>query len=37
MLTKGRLGTKLLGNLYIYEGAEHKQQAQKPVPYEVEI
>jgi large subunit ribosomal protein L13 len=30
MLTKGHLGTKLLGNLYIYEGAEHKQQAQSP-------
>ena len=30
MLTKGTLGTKLLNNLYIYEGAEHKQQAQSP-------
>ena len=30
MLTKGHLGTKLLGNLYIYEGAEHKQEAQSP-------
>ncbi len=30
MLIKGRLGSKLLKNLYIYEGAEHKQQAQSP-------
>ena len=30
MLTKGSLGSKLLNNLYIYEGAEHKQQAQSP-------
>ena len=30
MLTKGNLGRQLLGNLYIYEGAEHKQQAQCP-------
>ncbi len=30
MLTKGHLGAKLLGNLYVYEGAEHKQEAQSP-------
>ena len=30
MLTKGNLGRQLLGNLYIYEGPEHKQQAQSP-------
>lgn len=30
MLTKGQLGRKLLDNLYVYEGAEHKQQAQQP-------
>ena len=30
MLTKGHLGAKLLGNLYNYEGAEHKQEAQSP-------
>ena len=30
MLPKNRLGAKLLGNLYVYEGAEHKHEAQKP-------
>ena len=30
MLTKGNLGRQLLNNLYIYEGSEHKHQAQSP-------
>lgn len=30
MLPKGRLGAKVLGNLYIFEGAEHNKQAQSP-------
>jgi len=30
MLPKGRLGAKVLGNLYIYENAEHDKQAQSP-------
>ena len=30
MLPKGPLGRKLLGNLYIYNGTEHNQEAQKP-------
>ncbi len=30
MLPKGRLGAKLLSNLYIYAGSEHKQEAQSP-------
>lgn len=30
MLPKNRLGAQLLGNLYIYAGSEHKQEAQKP-------
>ena len=30
MLPKGRLGAKVLGNLYIFEGAEHDKQAQSP-------
>lgn len=30
MLPKNRLGDKLLGNLYIYAGAEHNKQAQQP-------
>jgi large subunit ribosomal protein L13 len=30
MLPKNKLADQLLGNLYIYGGAEHKQQAQSP-------
>lgn len=30
MLPKGPLGRSLMNNLYIYEGAEHKQEAQQP-------
>ena len=30
MLPKNKLGRKLLRNLYIYVGSEHKQEAQKP-------
>ena len=30
MLPKNRLGAKILDNLYIYEGSEHKHQAQAP-------
>lgn len=30
MLPKNRLGAKLLGNLYVYAGSEHKHQAQNP-------
>ena len=30
MLPKNRLGAKILKNLYIYDGAEHKQEAQQP-------
>ena len=30
MLPKNRLGAKLLGNLYVCEGAEHKHEAQSP-------
>jgi len=30
MLPKNKLGAQLLGNLYVYAGAEHKQQAQTP-------
>ena len=30
MLPKNKLGAKLLGNLYIYPGAEHDKQAQQP-------
>lgn len=30
MLPKNRLGDKIIGNLYVYEGAEHKHEAQQP-------
>ncbi len=30
MLPKNRLGRDLFRNMYVYEGAEHKQQAQEP-------
>ena len=30
MLPKNRLGAKLLSNLYVYEGSEHKHEAQTP-------
>jgi large subunit ribosomal protein L13 len=30
MLPKNKLGAKLLGNLYVYDGPEHNQQAQNP-------
>jgi large subunit ribosomal protein L13 len=30
MLPKNKLGAKLLGNLYVFAGAEHDKQAQQP-------
>ncbi|MDE6988954.1 MAG: uL13 family ribosomal protein, partial [Bacteroides acidifaciens] len=30
MLPKNILGAKLLGNLYVYAGSEHKHEAQSP-------
>ncbi|MDH8702474.1 large subunit ribosomal protein L13 [Dysgonomonadaceae bacterium PH5-43] len=30
MLPKNKLGAKLLTNLYVYDGTEHKQEAQQP-------
>ena len=30
MLPKNRLGDKLIGNLYVFAGAEHNMQAQQP-------
>ncbi len=30
MLPKNRLGAQLLSNLYVYEGTEHKHEAQQP-------
>jgi large subunit ribosomal protein L13 len=30
MLPKNRLGAKILTNLYVYDGVEHKHEAQQP-------
>ena len=30
MLPKNRLGDKIINNLYVFAGAEHNMQAQKP-------
>ena len=30
MLPKNKLGAKLLANLYVYAGSEHKHEAQQP-------
>lgn len=35
MLPHGRLGRRIIGNLKIYEGAEHPHAAQNPQPLEV--
>ena len=35
MLPKGPLGRALLNNLYIYEGTEHKHEAQKPTTIDI--
>ncbi|MBE6618095.1 MAG: 50S ribosomal protein L13 [Ruminococcaceae bacterium] len=37
MLPHNTLGDKAITRLKVYAGSEHKQQAQQPVPYEVEI
>jgi len=35
MLPKNRLGRELFRNLFVYEGPEHKHQAQKPIKLEL--
>ena len=35
MLPKGRLGRQIIKKLHVYEGAEHKQAAQKPEVLEI--
>ena len=35
MLPKGPLGHKMLKKLHVYVGAEHEQQAQKPVEFKI--
>ena len=37
MLPKNSIGANSLTRLKVYAGSEHKQQAQQPVPYEVEM
>ena len=35
MLPKNRLGDKLIGNLYVFGGAEHDKQAQQPIAIDI--
>ena len=37
MLPKNRLGAKILGNLYIYDGTEHKHEAQSPKAIDINL
>ena len=37
MLPKGPLGRHILDNLYIYEGTEHKQEAQQPKAIDINL
>ena len=37
MLPKGPLGRALLNNLYVYEGTEHKHEAQKPKAIDINL
>lgn len=37
MLPKNRLGAKLLSNMYVYEGAEHKHEAQQPKVIDINL
>lgn len=37
MLPKNKLADRLINNLYIYEGAEHKQQAQSPKAIDINL
>ncbi len=37
MLPKNKLGRKLLSNLYVYEGAEHAQDAQSPKNIDINL
>lgn len=37
MLPKNKLGAKLLKNLYIYEGAEHRHEAQSPKAIDINL
>ena len=37
MLPKNRLGAQLLNNLYVYEGSEHKHEAQAPKAIDINL
>ncbi|MCM1108532.1 MAG: 50S ribosomal protein L13 [Clostridium sp.] len=37
MLPKNRLGAQLLNNLYVYEGGEHKHEAQSPKAIDINL
>lgn len=37
MLPKNRLGAKILGNLYVYAGSEHKHEAQQPKSIDINL
>ena len=37
MLPKNRLGAKLLNNLYVYAGSEHKHEAQCPKSIDINL
>ena len=37
MLPKNRLGAQLLNNLYVYEGGEHKHEAQAPKAIDINL
>ena len=37
MLPKNKLASRLIDNLYIYEGSEHQQQAQSPKAIDINL
>lgn len=37
MLPKNKLGDKLIGNMYVYAGSEHKNEAQKPKSIDINL
>ena len=37
MLPKNKLGAKLLGNMYVYAGSEHKHDAQNPKMIDINV
>ena len=37
MLPKGRLGRQMIKKLFVYEGADHKHEAQKPQAFDVKF